>query len=406
VKLSDGTVISSAFGTTGKSDYSQGFGSIRKSDKLKIGTIIAVRTVDSTDGIQKSANNSSEGQTGSAYETVYDVRIDDQNARPFIFNGCRALKPFMGANNYFDMIHESADLNTLYTESDPTGIGGVFASPSFSLVGSRCVVLCVENEPTAGVILGFLQHPARKSKITKDKELHMEMEFNGLNISIDKDGAFKIEANGPFIPTVAPPAVPVPEGILRANPIAGPFTIEITKDMQFRLQDNLGQMISVDRQAMEMEITNGTESIKLIKSLIPIQGQMLINVGGEMTVAANSGVYGFTKSLELSTLDFQIVADKSMSVKTANAEFTADLGFKVDAMQIAHKAKTTYEVEATTLKLKGAAGELLALIYEMIDGMSKLTIASPTGPCAPLNAAPQWAPVMAALIKLKTITGS
>jgi len=401
MKLSDGTVLSSAFRASDDLTSQHGFQHIKKSNNLLIGTIIAVRNIDSTEGIQKSADNTKDGSDGSPYETVYDVKVDANNARPFIFNGCRASKPFMGANNYFDMIHESADLSTTYVEA---GIAGIFTTAAESMVGSRCVILCIEGAPTAPVILGFLQHPARKSKITKDKKLHMEMQFQGLNVSIDKDGAFKLEANGPYVPPITTPIGPVPESSIRANTLVGPFSIEITKDMRFILKDNKDQMIKVDREAGEMTITNGAELIKFKKSLSG-DGEMTINCSGKQTLTSKTGEYTFSDSLKITAKELKITADSSTQLETGAIKFAASQGFELKAQEVKVNAQTSFALETKTMAFKGATGELLAILKEMAEAFGTLTAASPVGPCAPLQGAPQWAQVMAAIQKLAGLMG-
>ncbi len=400
MKLSDGTVLASAYRAQ-NAQIAHGVDHVKRSDRLKIGTIVAVRNVDSTEGLQKSANNSSKGVEGSPYETVYDVRVDDHNARPFIFNGCRALKPFMGANNYFEVIHESADLSPTYIEQGPAGL---FAAAAESLVGSRCVILCIEGEPTAPTILGFLQHPGRTSKITEDMGLHMEFEFNGFKCSIDKDGAFKIEANGPYVDAISPPVGPVPDSSIRTNPLIGPFTVELDSGMNLSIKDNKNQEIRISRDDGEMEVTNGSESIKLVQSLTG-QGEIIINVGDKLTISAQKATIGFDVSCDLSTKQLAITADTSMSVDAGDVNFSAKKGFSADALEVKLTAKTNFKVDATKVSIKGATGELLALINELITAIGAITAASPIGPCAPIQAAPQWVQVQLALQKLQGMTG-
>jgi hypothetical protein len=405
-KLSDGTIISSAFrGSDVKLKH--GHDQLGKVSNLKVGTIIAVRTVDSTEGLQLSGTMSSEGPEGVQHETVYDVRVDDNNYRPFIFYGCRALKPFMGANNYFDMIHEAADMSATYVESAGP-VGGVFASAPSSLMGSRCVLLCVEGNPTAPIILGFVQHPGRKSKITKAKGVHLEFEFNGLSVQVDKDGAFKLESNGPYIPTITNPVGlgDVPEGVLRQNPLAGPLTVEIDSNMNFSLKNNVGQQISLNRLSGVMEFGNGSDFFQIAGSLIPGQGEIIVNAGKAMTFSSLDGVFGFQKSLTLNALDCKISADVTAAIEAGSFSLTSQLGVDVSATNIKLEAKVSFQVQATTISIKGATGELLATIKELIDGIAACTPLATTGPCSPMQASPQWdAGVVPALIKLQGMIG-
>lgn len=406
MKLSDGTVLASAYRAQ-PAQTAHGIDHVKKADRLKIGTIVAVRTVDASEGLQKSAVNSDEGQEGTPYETVYDVRVDDHNARPFIFNGCRALKPFMGANNYFDIIHESADISPTYIEQGPISL---FTAAAESLVGSRCVILCVEGEPSAPIILGFLQHPARTSKITEDMGLHMEFEFNGFKCSIDKDGAFLIEANGPYIDPIAPPIGPVPDSSIRQNPIAGPFSISLDADMVFSIFDNMGQTFTIDRGGPTIQITNGSEdfTMSLTDASISMSVGQTFSVESSMgdyfEVSAPNGIQGSTPAAGGTSFSFK---SGNVDITSANASFSmsqsGDVSF--DGTTFAIAAQTSFSVDATTVAIKGKTGELLDLINQLITALGAITVASPTGPCAPIQGAPQWAQVQAQLVKLQGMMG-
>jgi len=403
--LADGTVISSAFQAM-PAHTKQGSQHVKTMDNLKIATVIAVRYVDSTEGLQKSANNDSEGVDGTPYETVYDVRVDDHNVRPFIFNGCRVLRPFMGANNYFEMIHEAAENSPSYTENGAPGspVGGIFASGAESLVGSRCVILCIEGAATAPVIMGFLQHPGRTSKIKKEQGIHLGFEFQGVDISIDKDGAFKMIGNGPWQDIIAPITGPIPESSLRKDAAVGPFTIELTKDMQFSIMDNENQKIALDRVAKTITITNGNDKFIITKGDSGAS-KADFTVDGTLTITTKTSVFKFEKSLDLDAPEIKIAAKTKIDATFGQATFKVDKKFDLSAQEVMIAGQTSFSVETGKVKIKGSTGELLTIIAALIDAIGTLAANSPVGPCAPLTAAPSWAQVMAELQKLKGMTG-
>lgn len=403
--LADGTVIPSSFRAMPQ-NAEQGFQHIKKAESLKIATIIAVRYVDSTDGIQKSANNTKEKVDGTPYETVYDCRVDDGNVRPFIFNGCRVLRPFVGANNYFEMIHESADNSPTYTENGAPGspVGGIFASGAASLVGSRCVILCIEGAATAPAILGFLEHPGRTSKIKKEQGLHMEFEFNGVNVSIDKTGAFKLVGNSPYQPIAAPITGPIPASSLRADAAVGPFTMVLSKDMQFSVTDNEKQTIGMDRVAKTMIFSNGASTFQLTKGDAGA-GKGLLTIDGELAMNTKTSIFKFEKSLDLDAPEIKITGKTKIDATFGQATIKVDKKFDLSAQEVMIAGQTSFSVETSKVKIKGATGELLTIIAALIDAIGTLAANSPVGPCAPLTAAPSWAQVMAELEKLKGMTG-
>lgn len=438
MKLPDGTVIPSAL-RAAEMDLSHSQKNILKNTNLKIGTIIAVRYVDSDDksGVQSSQSVDSKGSLQDAYETVYDVRVDENTYRPVMVNGCRALKPFWGVNNYFEVIHESAKTAATFTESSPIPGVGMFVQSPDTMVGARCVVLYIEGQPTAPVIVGFLTHPARKSKIAKEQEHHLEFEFQGLKVSVDKDGAFTLLAQGPLLPPVAVPPAPVPELDVRMDPVNGPFSIEIDKQFNFTMYDVIGQTISITHDspvAGIIEIGNGDDFISFEKAAAG--GTITLTSSKALDIAAQESTFESSKSLDVTSPAFTLTADTSAEFTVGDlkvdasksaaltcpqikveasksAEFTigdlkieASTGAAVKAKQLKIESDTTFELKCKTMKLAGASGELLAILKEIIEGIGGVTVASPLGPCAPVQGAPQWAAkVVPALTKLQSLMG-
>lgn len=438
MKLPDGTIIPTALRAS-KIDASHGNSKILKFSYLKIATIISVRYIDSSDksGIQSSQSVDKKGSLQDAYETVYDVRVDESSARPVIINGCRALKPFYGVNNYFEVIHESSKTSSTFTQESPVPGIGMFSQSADTLVGSRCVVLFIEGQPTAPVIVGFLTHPARKSKITKDKEQHLEFEFQGLKVSVDKDGAFTMLAQGPLAPIPAVPPAPVPETDLRLDPVNGPFSIEIDKKFNFNMYDVIGQTISITHDSPAagiIKIGNGDDFISFEKA--SMGGTVSLTSSKALNIVAQESTFESSKSLDITSPAFTLTAETSAELTvgdlkidasknteltcpkikveaSTSAEFTigdlkieASTGAALKAKQLKVESDTTFELKCKTMKLTGGSGELLDLLTKIVEGIGKATVASPLGPCAAISASPQWATdVLQSLTKLKSLMG-
>jgi hypothetical protein len=399
MKLSDGTIVPASFGAS-EMKLSMGHSNVGRVSTTKIGTIIACRYIDSTEGLQGSVVNSSEGKLGAPFDNTYDIRIDEQSSKPFIVTGARVLKPFYGTQNYFEVIHESSDLasglmdNLVYTQRPDV------------LVGARCIVTFLESNPTCPIILGFLTHPGRKSKIASDLGVHLEFEFQGLNVSIAESGAFSLKAQGPLLPRVMVPELAAPELDIRQDPINGPFTIEIDESFNFTMLDVAGQGISISHTSPitgEMKFGNDTNFLSIANT--PGAGGIVLQSDLSLDLTSKQIVIFSDISASVSTLSLSLQADADFSISsgTFSAESKATLDMK--ALSIALEAQTTFELKCLTMKLTGASGELLAILSEILDGIGALTINSPNGPCAPVQTAPNWVPVQAAIVKLKALMG-
>lgn len=67
-------------------------------------------------------------------------------------------------------------------------------------LGSKVLLLCINGETQYPVIIGGIGDPTDKSQTdTKDKDLghHLKFIFNGLGVSINKDGELTVVFNGP-----------------------------------------------------------------------------------------------------------------------------------------------------------------------------------------------------------------
>jgi len=400
MKTPDGTIISSAF--RGKPvDIAHGADKIGRQNNIKIGTVVAVRYIDSSEGLQASASNDSSGQSGTAYETVYDVKVDDMMYRPFILSGCRALKSFYGPNNYFEVIHESADISSTY--SDRT----LFKQTASMLTGSRCIVAFLEGESTVPVILGFLTHPARKSQIAESDEIQLGFEFNGFGVKIDKDGAVTITAAGPLTPPIGVLVGNVPETGIRMDPINGPLTIEIDNQFNFALTDIAGQYINVTHDSpLSGSVEVGNSSDNVVITMSPAGGEVAITSSKTLSESCLEYTLDATTSADITSKTFSISADISAEIKTGNYKLDASIGANLKGAQMKVEATTTFALKCATMKLEGAAGELLSILNDIFTGLGGCAISSPVGPCAPIQASPQWtATVQTALIKLKALMG-
>jgi hypothetical protein len=382
-------------------DLSHSIDKLSRHNNLKIGTIVAVRYIDTKEGLQASQVQNSEGSQGSAYETVYDVKIDDMMYKPFMYSGCRVLKSFFGPNNYYEVIHESADLSPTYTERT------LYAQQPESLAGARCVLLFLEGEATAPVILGFLNHPARKSKVTNDKGVHLGFEFNGINVTIDKDGAFTLLASGPLLPPASAIGVPLPELDIRKDPINGPLTIAIDSQFNFSLTDVIGQMISVTHDSPLtgiIEVGNGSDSISIEKAVAG--GTISIISSKSLSESCMDYVLDASLSADITTKTLKIGADVSTEITTKTFKLDSSVSAEIKTAQMKINCQATFALETATMSFKGAAGELLSILNDIFTGIGSCTVASPVGPCAPMQGAPQWAAqVQLALVKLKALMG-
>lgn len=234
--------------------------------------------------------------------------------------------------------------------------------------GDVVIVAPIDGQHLDGVILGSLRHPSREPRIKPDEIAYIS-EFNGLETTIDNDGAFKIKFQG--VPTTlsaiskAPPGIPIVPPIY--NPISSGTFLTIDKDGSFELSDAnavLPQSFKIDKPGGTFTITSGNVKVKIDK---------------------------VSQKLSIENIDTQIKSTKSIKMETLDAELKATKSIKISAAQVA---------------IGGNGIELIDTLIQMVDALGSLVVNSPQGPCTPLQVAPTWSQVVALKTKLSTIKGS
>lgn len=234
-------------------------------------------------------------------------------------------------------------------------------------VGEVVVVAHLGGSANDGIIIGSMKHPGRKSKI-KSNSIQYVSEFNGLNTSIDEDGAYKITFKG------TPLTVPALNGAVATgqipkpayNPVSSGSYLTFEKDGSFEVSDAhpLLQTIRIDK-------TNGT--VQVASGMVEL---MISKRDGTFTVNAIDTKIDSTKSVSISTLSTSIESLKEVKIKSAKIA----IGF--------------------------GGVELIDSLIKIVDALGTIVVSSPVGPCSPIKSAPTWAQLEQIKIKLSTIKGS
>jgi len=204
--------------------------------RMDQGQVIKVYTID-------EAANSVEG---SSFQTVYDVRVYQQNGTAEIISRCKMLQPGFGGgiNNFFEVVQTDPGPKA----ADET-IGKELKRGHYVLVGY------VSGYKQSGVILGTLPHnskPAVAARPKKARGVHTEGEIQGLNFQITNDGELKLTFNGPK----------KDDGTLAKTDV-GPTQIQIDKVGTITVSTNAKQKITIDRVTHHIRIDNGPTYIDM-----------------------------------------------------------------------------------------------------------------------------------------------
>jgi len=288
-------------------------------------------------------------------EIMYVVEVQDQGDKLFI--PCYQLRKFGGIFNYEDYTLQTYKYNISYD-----------AIPAFeNKAGDMVLVGYLNGDPREGMILGGLVHPARVSTLQPEDGPQYLSQFNGIVTNINKDGELTVTFRG--MPTNIDVLSNSPTGILPAP------TFDDTVGSSFYKFDKTGSWTISDNA------TSDPQSIVIDKA------------GGTTTVTSGSIVLTMTKSSQnttLTTKELDINASDAMNTTTKDWSTVASSTAKIKSPKIAFGTDGT---------------ELLDQITKLIDAIGALTAISPVGPCATLEAAPQWPAVNQIKVAITSIMG-
>jgi hypothetical protein len=219
MRTKDGSVLTSYFNykdaPSGSTVYDQG-------SQLMLGQVEKVHFVD--DALNRSKKY-----------VEYDVSVRDAGGGQSLYKNVRQLTNLGGTNDHAETVLES---NEFAFE------GKLDSSNIFKNKNGSIVILAFLNKSIEKpFILGCIAHPKRDGA-TREDGIRNLMEFRGLEVEIDKDGALRVSYNGS---RAADGELDRPETSLT--------NLTIDKDGRFRIEDNEAQSVTLDRVSKKINVT-------------------------------------------------------------------------------------------------------------------------------------------------------
>jgi len=289
-------------------------------------------------------------------ELRYLVEVYRLNSKLLV--NCKMLRRFGGIYNYEDFVSRgyNIDDNKLEDSAFETKAGDVV------------VVAFLNGQARDGIILGGLNHAARKTSILAKDGPQYKSEFNGIEKSINKDGEYKVTFKGQ--PTNLNKLNDHPSSQIQPptyDEEKGTSYYKFSKDGSFEVSDNAKK----DTQSFKIDKTNGTIEI----------------LGGKISLK-------LTKSTES-----VILKNKETLVNTENK---ITVNTKITQVNSSEKAS----IKSPKIAIGKEGVELLDQLAKLIDALGKVMPISPVGPCTPLMSTGQWSQVEQIKAKIKEITGT
>lgn len=302
-------ILNSALQTLANSDafnsYSKSFSDLT----LKVGIVLKKYEIDDTNNISA---------IGPEYDVLAISQEKDMGTASVIYKKCQAIQGFGGIGDFVEYkLREPEKDPTKGDETDPRDENG-----------SIVLLLCLHGSQDNGIIIGALQHPKRKSTLTKEKEQHLEGEFNGLNWQINKDGelvlTYKSATNNDGEPQ---------------NEEAGGTFLKIDKDGSVSVDTGeASEQILIDKPSKDIKVTAGNNvNVKAAKDgTLETGANLTATVGGDL-VAEATGRAAITAGS-----NFEVEAASNVTIQGQSIDLKAANMAKVEGQMINLQGQTVF----------------------------------------------------------------
>jgi len=296
-ELPGGSVLNSSLLGEEEANDVSAYNATHKNFALKAGIVVDLFEIDDERNL---------GKLGPEYDVLVIEQDENKGINAIRYKNCVTAESFGNISDFFEV--------KLRKQTKEEGDAG--RNPA-KQNGSLVLLLCLDGAAEKGIILKALKHPSRKEKL--DKSLHMHGEYNGLNIQVDKDGAFKLEFKGPR-----------DDNGKYTNTKAGGSYMEIDKTGKIELNSGNNDYIKIDKEKKDISVNAGNNISGKAKKDISLDAGANVNVKSGKDFAFMAGA----KANFESSSTFDIKAGGPFSLKSPSIEMLADGTFKVMSPQI------------------------------------------------------------------------
>lgn len=319
-RLADGTIIQSSLNIL---QDNKGVEVFFKDYGIKRGVITEVYPTDDPNNVSKKW-------------VEYDVLVLDERADGCVssmtYHRCQTLDRFGMPQNY-----ERFTYNPPKSQDD-----------KIYVKGAQVLVAALNGNPAYGkaIILGGIQHPESIAQPLKASDGTVyEFSFNGIDITIDKDGQYSLTFNSVLDYDGKP-----------SNEKAAGTQIMIDKEGVLTISDNEKQVVKVDR--VNKMIMVGTEENQII--LDQKNKKIMIKSAGEMGVEAKDSISIKGEKDQKTEVQgsFNVKSQKDISLDAqSNLQMKAGANFQLQSSgNVQVKAGGTLKVEGGAIaQFKGGS---------------------------------------------------
>jgi hypothetical protein len=290
--LSNGTVLPSGLLSGSSSSMMDGFKKTYQNSYLRVGVVVKTYNIGSPENV-------------STDNVEYDVLAWQQNeggsATAITYKHCTASTSFGSIADFFE-----AKLRQI--ESKTTA--GITPTP-YGQDGAIVLLLCLNGFSDTAIIIASLSNPQRQSTLV-GSDLHLEGEYNGVNIKVNSDGSTSLVFNG------ATDSYGVP-----TDSSQGVTTAQIATDGSFSVQHSGASFVMAKSGVVTITSTGNTVINAQGDSVVNTQGKATITSTGKTSITASEIDLNGTQGEVLTTFTDPVVdtifGDPTVGVPTVLA---------------------------------------------------------------------------------------
>lgn len=292
-------------------------------------------------GIIKETYEINDSKNFSKLFPEYDVLVFEQNedksSTVITYKNCLAAASFGSIADFFE-----AKLRKMKSKKTK----GV--TPSISgQNGAIVLLLCLNGLSEKGIIVGALPHPDRKTTLSEDG-LHLEGEYNGVNIKIENDGSATLTFKG---------ATDNDGKVIDSS--QGNTTVKIEKDGSYQIEHKTIKQ-RLDKNGDASLSTDGSISNTAKKDFN-------INASENINISATKNFSSKCVDFILNASGSAILECQKMSVQSQSEISFKGSQFKAEAESLA-SIKSSSIVLDGNVSLGGNGGQPVLMLNAMIIG--------------------------------------
>jgi len=280
----------------------------------------------------------------SGLTTEYNVLVFEQNedlgSTSILYRNCMSAE---GLGNIADFFEK--------TLRKQTNGNGRETSNAKGQNGAVVLLLCIDGMGDKGIILAQLTHPDRKTTLTSDA-LHLEGEYNGVNIKINDDGSCSLTFNGPTND----------DGSV-ADPSIGTTTLSIAADGSYSF-DNGGVQESFGKKgAVALTAKDSITHTAQTDYSVSAQGGITLTAQKDMNATMNNLMMSAQGSAQINGQNITLQAQSALSVQGST--------ISIEAQSMANIKGSTIVLDGM-VSLGGQGGQPILLLSTILMGVGNL----------------------------------